>query len=145
MPAIIMRESPRRVNPKDPRSHPDYARAVEAGKKKLAMMSFENEAQRRDYEKSISANPNNVMGLPNFYPPEELKSFMNDIKDDPDPNADRKRQFFAIRDLIEHEKDIELWCDGCNKETIHCVMKPEFHSGQRSYCRKCGKANTFHL
>ena len=145
MPAIIMKESPRRINPRDPKSNPGYARAVEAGKKRLSTMQFESEAQRRDYERSVSSNPNNVMGLPNFYPPEQLKSFMNDIKKQSDPNEDRKRQFFAIRELIQHEKDIDLWCEGCQKETVHCVMRPEFHDGQRSFCRTCGRANVYHL
>jgi hypothetical protein len=145
MPAIIIRESKPRINPKDPTAHPGYARAVAAGKSRLGKMEFENAAQRADYERSVRANPNNVMGLPNFYPPEELKSFMNDIKQQPDPNEDRKRQYFAMRELIQHEKDIELWCEGCKQETVHCVMKPEFHDGMRSFCRKCGRQNVFHL
>ena len=144
MPAIIMKESQRR-DPKDPRSNPNYERAVAAGKQRLKTMQFENEAQRRDYEKSIASNPNNVMGLPNFFPPEQLKSYMSDIKEQRDPNEDRKRQFFAIRELIEHQRDTELWCEGCQKETIHCVMKPEFHDGMRSFCKSCGRANVFHL
>lgn len=145
MPAIIMKESTGKRNPKDPRSNPNYERAVAAGKRRLSTMQFESEAQRKDYERSIASNPNNVMGLPNFFPPEQLKSFMSDIKEQVDPNADRKRQFFAIRELIEHQKDMDLWCEGCKKETTHCVMLPHFHDGQRSFCKTCGRQGEYHL
>jgi hypothetical protein len=47
------------------------------GKQQLAKMKFENDAQRRDYEKSVLANPMNVNGLPPFFPKTVIKSSFN--------------------------------------------------------------------
>ena len=58
----------------DPSRDPERKMAEAKGKQQLAKMKFENDAQRRDYEKSVLANEQNVMGIPPFFPPTVIKS-----------------------------------------------------------------------
>lgn len=57
-----------------PSRHPDYERAVKAGKERLPKLKFENEAAKRDYLWYASQNENNVPGLPEFFPPVKARS-----------------------------------------------------------------------
>ncbi len=71
-----MAELPKiKVDPKHPDSHPGWKNAVKKGKANLPKLKFENEAQKSDYLKAVAKNPNNVPGLPIFYPPESLGTF----------------------------------------------------------------------
>jgi hypothetical protein len=58
----------------DPSRDPERKMAEAKGKQQLAKMKFENDAQRRDYEKSVKANDQNVMGIPPFFPPTVIRS-----------------------------------------------------------------------
>jgi len=64
-----------KVDPKNPASHPDWAKAVKKGEENLPKMKFESEGQKRDYLREVAKNPNNVPGLPIFYPPQGLGTF----------------------------------------------------------------------
>lgn len=51
-----------------------YRESVEYVKKHGDQMTFDTPAQRRDYERLVKSNPQNVMGMPAFFPP--LKTSM---------------------------------------------------------------------
>jgi hypothetical protein len=42
-------------------------------------VTFKSEGERLDYERRINSNPNNIYGLPEFFPPEILKFSYGDI------------------------------------------------------------------
>jgi hypothetical protein len=69
----IIKKSERRVDPKDPKTNPAYAKMLEKAEVAKHHLKFENEAEQRDYERDIKSNPNNVYGLPAFYPAEKIK------------------------------------------------------------------------
>jgi hypothetical protein len=69
----IIKKSEQRVDPKDPNTNPAYHKMLEKADMAKSHLKFENEADERDYRKSIEANPNNVYGLPAFYPPLKIK------------------------------------------------------------------------
>jgi hypothetical protein len=69
---IIVKPHEERID--HPNRNPDYERAVARGMADYSSMKFENEAERRDYLRRIDSNPNNVPGLPEFYPPEKIRS-----------------------------------------------------------------------
>ncbi len=72
---IINKAVPPKVDPKHPESHPGYASAVKKGEQNLSKLKFDSEAQKSDYMKAVASNPNNVPGLPVFYPPLGLGTF----------------------------------------------------------------------
>ena len=43
-------------------------------------MQFDNPAQRRDYERLVASNPNNVAGMPAFFPPIKMQLSVSDIQ-----------------------------------------------------------------
>lgn len=80
MSEIIVKESVRKANPSDPTSYEFGAKGFrewqELGAKRMreGKVTFENDAERRDYERAVNSNPNNVMGCPTFFPPLKIKS-----------------------------------------------------------------------
>jgi len=64
---IITKPVAEKYDPKRPQGHPDYARAVEKGNRLYPQMKFYSEAHKRDYDRAVDANPNNVRGMPLFY------------------------------------------------------------------------------
>lgn len=48
-----------------------WEKGARIGKRRLekGQFKFENEAQKRDYDRAVSANPNNAPGMPVFFPP----------------------------------------------------------------------------
>lgn len=68
---------PRHTNPNDPTDHPGYKEMMSKAPERMAKMSFENDAEKRDYMKRVNANPNNVPGLPAFFPATKIASFLN--------------------------------------------------------------------
>jgi hypothetical protein len=74
--AVHMKESkPRKI--KHASDDPLRAKKEAVGAKNYPKMKFENEAERRDYEKRVASNPMNVKGRPAFYPALELRSSLN--------------------------------------------------------------------
>lgn len=54
---------------------PDQKKAEAVAARNYANMEFENDAQRRDYLRRVNSNPGfNLPGLPEFYPPEKIRS-----------------------------------------------------------------------
>ncbi len=58
----------------DPSRDPERKLAEKKAAEGRKRMKFENEAQERDYMKAVNANPNNIPGLPTFFPPTTIKS-----------------------------------------------------------------------
>jgi hypothetical protein len=67
-------KTPAEKMPDHPSRDPERAKAEEKGKSRLAKMKFADEGEKRQYEKAVEANPNNVMGLPPFFPALAIKS-----------------------------------------------------------------------
>lgn len=81
---FIMKQSPRKLDPKFPASDPNWEKSIQHGKSRLKRIEgkFENEAQRRDYDRAVASNPNNVPGLPPVYPPDKIVVFMNGYQEE---------------------------------------------------------------
>ena len=58
-----------------PSEDTNYAERVAKGKLRIARgdLQFQNDAERRDYEKRVASNPNNVPGMPAFFPPLKIQ------------------------------------------------------------------------
>jgi len=72
MEVIVGKNSPSKIdhhsrNPNREKWHKAAERRIAKGK-----LKFENDAERRDYEKAVKSNSNNVMGLPTFFPPAQM-------------------------------------------------------------------------
>lgn len=135
-----------RRDPKNPASDPGWEKAVAVGKSRVKDLKFKSEGDRKDYERAVSRNPNNVMGLPPFYPPEQIKMFMSSMpqKSKEQIAAERKkREWFMIRELASNHT--ELFCESCKKVTEWGIVQPEYYSGMYSWCTKCGRQGPFHM
>lgn len=64
----------------DPTKDPGHQQSIEYVKQHGDQMKFETEAERKDYEKLVRANPNNVMGMPAFFPAVPIQASFSDIK-----------------------------------------------------------------
>lgn len=140
---IIVRKSRARVD--HPERHPGYSAAVEAGRRNLATgrMKFENEAEKRDYMRAVRSNPNNVPGLPTFYPPEQIRSFVTVSIDE-----QMTREKIQRRLDIECTKDVYLYCPNCRgAREASAVSRTTPHTITRtgSHCKICGAAKPFRL
>lgn len=128
---IFVKPSRHRIDPKHPEStDPRWGAAYKKGQERIkdGKLKFENEAQKRDYERAISKNPSNVPGMPNFFPPLELKSFVSMPSATLEDIA-RERWEQWERNQI---KDVDLWCEFCDKVTSHAI------SPRDCFCHKCG-------
>ena len=130
---IHVKSSTAKIDPKRPESNPEYGRALQAAKIRGPQMKFENEAQKRDYMKAVAANPNNIPGLPTFYPPESIKMFVKDME----TVRENVLQIFINRIRQDMIKDGELFCRVCDRITLFSFPKGY------SFCKKCGTTYTF--
>jgi hypothetical protein len=72
---FIIKEHKHKIDPKHPEStDPSYAKDWAKGQENLrnGRMKFENDAERRDYEKKCQSNPANIPGCPAFAPPLQI-------------------------------------------------------------------------
>lgn len=72
---IAVKKSEPKVDPKTPESHPGYKAAAAKAKAGMEKMKFESEGQKKDYLRAVARNPNNIPGLPVFYPPLSMGVF----------------------------------------------------------------------
>jgi len=131
---FIIKNSPRRIDPKHPEStDPSWRQAYEAGQRllKSGKVKFESEAEERDYYRRIRSNPGNVPGLPEFFPPLKIGPFTvpKDVKE-----LKQKRQL-----RWEPWRDIELYCRHCEKVTLHYI------DNKGGYCHKCATPISWHI
>jgi hypothetical protein len=118
--------------PKERADHPTRQRwwkdGLKTATRRQKTMKFENAAEETDYRKMVNRNPNNIYGLPAFYPAIEIKSFVGEGISEEDWKrifGDHPRSELRIDDRV-------LFCDSCHKRTIHAI------SESFMYCRKCG-------
>lgn len=79
---IIIKKGQQRVDPKKPETNPEYGTAVRAGRERLESGEVmrecgSNKAMFNDYMQLVRSNPNNVPGLPPFYPPMQTRVFVD--------------------------------------------------------------------
>jgi len=143
---VFLKSEERKVDPRKPDTHPGYLSALMAARVHKQEMHFENDAEQRDYDRAIKSNPNNIPGLPPFYPPEKIPAISGiDIRP--------QRKFFAwgkwreipIRERFTEDDlrvlsghDINLFCSMCGKVTSHAINK------KGSFCHKCGHVLPLH-
>ncbi len=129
---VYIKKGVTRVDPRRPETHPGYKDAVKYGRENLPHMRFENGAERRDYMKAVAANPNNVAGIPAFYPPLHMAPMavpqMALVPED-------LKARLAIWDSLN--VDGELFCTTCDSLTAFAFTP------NQTFCKKCGKQYTF--
>lgn len=95
-----------------PSRNPDWERAVEIGKREFAKMEFRSEGEKRDYLRNVYANPNNVPGLPEFYPPVKIRSAVSGFGNMPTMACGHKSR----RSILRFDKDNKQI-----RETLECA------------------------
>lgn len=146
---IFVKKGQQRID--DPRRHPDYEKARRKGEQswKQGKMKFENEAQKRDYLKQVESNPVNVIGLPCFAPPLELKSYIS-FPEQEDKPMSVMEMHEALKEQFAKEniKSIYLVCEDCRdlresssqtRVTLHNV------SATDCFCKTCGRHKDYRL
>lgn len=75
MEVIVKDDKPSKID--HPSRNPNRERWEKKAEERIAkgQLKFENEAAKRDYERSVASNKNNIYGLPNFFPPQEIGGF----------------------------------------------------------------------
>ena len=79
---IIVKESKRKVDPKDPEhTDPTWEKAFRKGQRRIEQNKFpyESPGEESDYMRKVKSNPGNVPGMPEFFPPLEIRSDMASI------------------------------------------------------------------
>jgi hypothetical protein len=118
-------------------NHPDYDRAVKTGRKLWEQKSAQMpESLQRDYLRIVSQNPNNVPGLPAFYPPDNPTVSLNMSNELTVERIERA----AVESFIDKHltRTIYLHCSRCDVETEHGI------SPSQCFCSRCGRQNGFH-
>ena len=125
-----------------PERDPNYRRAVEVGRENMKSMKFDSEGQRRDYERAINANPNNVYGTPEFFPPVQIKMHLEGFglkrtEDLTEEEWDEKLREKAKSDYVVEE----LFCKTptCEKVQSHWITRTT------GWCTKCGSIKNIRL
>ena len=132
MAEIFVRPSRQKLDPRDPKSDPNYKQALKAGEKRAPDMKFESEGERRDYERAVKSNPHNVYGLGSYFPPLRIRSFVSFRRE----ISEAEREQIALDRFKENSiKTIPLFCTVCNALTDHQGTR------SRLFCQTC--AHTF--
>ena len=79
---IIVKESKHKVDPKDPEhTDPTWEKAFRKGQRRIEQNKFpyESPGEESDYMRKVNSNPGNVPGMPEFFPPLEIRSDMASI------------------------------------------------------------------
>ena len=61
-----------KIDAKDPKSNPDYEFCKRSAARSAKKLKFANRGEEDQYNKAVAANPNNIYGLPAFYPPLQI-------------------------------------------------------------------------
>lgn len=111
---FIVKQSKEKVDPRHPEStDPTHRAAAEKAHRNLGKMKFESEGQRRDYERSVKANPGNVMGAPAFFPPLAIKT----VVVMPEVTEEQREAMMLERYRESRIRDEELFCRVCDRLT----------------------------
>ncbi len=146
---IFVKKGQMRID--DPRRHPSYERDRRKGEQlwKAGKMKFENEAQKRDYLKRVNANPANVVGIPAFAPPLEIKSYISMPQEE-----DKQMSVQEIHEMVKEKvardqvKELYFVCVDCRglRETSP-TTRVTLHQVSRDtcYCMTCGRTKDYRL
>lgn len=146
---IFVKKGEQRID--DPRRHPSYEMARRKGEKrwKEGKMKFENEAQKNDYLKRVKANDGNVLGMPTFFPPTEIKSYISMPEEENKPmSVQEMHEMVKERVAKEQVKEVYLACIDCRglretspetRVTLHQI------SQTNCYCMTCGRTKDYRL
>lgn len=127
MAEIIVKQSREKTDPRHPEStDPTYAAAAKKGRERMKKLKFESKGERRDYERTVKSNPGNVMGMPTFFPPLTLRSFVSM----PEVSEEDRRQRALDRYRENLIRDMELFCWACDRVTV--FQHPSYR------CKTCG-------
>lgn len=126
---IIVRNE-RRINPRDPASHPDFKAAKKLGEENYKNMTFKSEGERRDYIRAVESNPNNVMGLPPFYPAQKTRVTVG-MEVEP---VNERFTVEAVRERIRimSTRETRFYCRCKEDMTSHII------STEDCFCQLCG-------
>jgi hypothetical protein len=138
---IIVKKSEQRIDPRQPETNPNYQRSLEVGLDNYKSMKFESDGQRNDYMRAVKSNPNNVPGVPPFYPPARIisKIAFHD-------KAVEDTRTVGERLLEESFTTIYVKCSTC--ESLHGTVKsitPHIVKTNDSFCQVCGTRKGFRL
>lgn len=138
---IIVKESERKIDPRHPESAPNYKHKRDVALNHYPSMKFENEAQRRDYLAAVKANRNNLPGIPAFYPPEHIQSFIGTVEE----FQDNRKVYERMRD--EKIVRVYLKCDNCVSVRGHRTEGLSSHivKVDDCYCQVCGKHKLYRI
>jgi hypothetical protein len=134
---FIIKKSEPRVDPKRPETHPGYEKAVALSNRRAPKLEFESDGARRDYERVLASNPNNLPGLPPFFPPLQLKSYMGSPwAREYTPEERAKMTQERLRQCVI--EDTAIFCTTCDRVTTHSIDM------QGSFCKRCGTPKPYH-
>ena len=127
---VHIKESQHKID--HPSHDPDYAEAVRKGKMNWPKMEeqFADAGEREDYLKRVNSNPNNVMGLPPFFPGVKIRSFISEWK---------ISAFNEIRFHCRRIGSLPIFCTWCNKITVHSI------SPDQCFCPDCGHQRDYRI
>lgn len=119
--------------------HRDYDRAVRVGRRLWEQKKGEMpESLQRDYLRIVGRNPNNVPGLPAFYPPDYPRvSLSGTAMDLSEAEHEATMLDRFIRDKLTRKT--QLFCRRCDKTTEHGI------SPAQTFCGKCGKQSPYRM
>ena len=166
---IIIKKDAGHFDPRHPEStDPTYKAAYEAGQKRIrqGQLKFENEAQERDYWKAIKSNPSNVPGLPEVFPPIQIRSALTEAYNMKECQCEVPEQIgdglncliclkpiVSRRDFKKHfiakiermqRNIVPLYCEKCAEWSIYSV-RPHIIDGEGSTCTGCGSKKPYRL
>ena len=77
---FVFKDTPKKIM--HPTDNPAWEKKKRIAAKRVrdGKLKFSNEAEERDYVKRVNSNPNNVYGLPAFYPSQTLTSSLIGVR-----------------------------------------------------------------
>jgi hypothetical protein len=140
---IFVKSSPHKIDPKHPEStDPTWQRAFKLAqrRKKEGRISeqFSDGYEKEWYYNRVKSNPQNIEGLPPFFPPLHIREFYPEIVNS--EYDEWKRFLDKINDM--QVSKCHIFCENCmgvkesspkSRVTLHFISKTD------CYCSVCGK------
>jgi len=114
-----------------PSRDPFRKRAEVKAAEKLKDLTFKSEGDKRDYERAVRGNDNNIYGLPAFFPPVRTKTFIG-MPEVSDEEREYWNRYWRIEDHKRQPVTILCTENLCNRKTLHYI------SAEDCYCTRCG-------
>jgi hypothetical protein len=131
MTEIHVRKS-ERSNPEDEYSYPGYREAAAQSAELFSKMTFDSEAQKRDYLRKVRASRHNVPGLPAFFPPDRVL------------NKHRLGVVYKCTACDEEIDSPSAKCDMCGHQDATCpccnqILFEGTNEDGTKFCKRCGQ------